>query len=164
MAHPGEPTATRLDFDFDFDFDETFCWGARLFGVHPANARLSVDTERLSVCFGPWRVETPVSNVAGAEVTGPYRWPRVFGPARLTLHDRGLTFATNARRGVCISFNHPVPGIEPTGVVRHPNLTVTVSDGARLADVILRLVRRNRDFDPARVASEATPLGLLKPP
>ena len=48
--------------------------------------------------------------------------------ARLSLADRGLTFGTVATRGVCIQFREPVRGIEPTGLLRHPNLTVTVAE------------------------------------
>jgi hypothetical protein len=46
----------------------------------------------------------------------------------LAVTDRGLTFATNGERGVLISFHEPVPGLEPTGLLRHPELTVTVAD------------------------------------
>jgi hypothetical protein len=61
---------------------------------------------------------------------------KVFGPPHLSIADRGLTFATNARRGVCIRFHHPVAGIEPLGVVRHPGLTVTVDDPEGLVDAL----------------------------
>jgi hypothetical protein len=47
------------------------------------------------------------------------------GPARLGITDRGLTFASNGDRGVCINFHSPVPGIAR---IRHPELTVTVLD------------------------------------
>jgi hypothetical protein len=50
------------------------------------------------------------------------------GPAHLSFTDRGLTMATNGDRGVCIRFREPVAGIEPTGRIRHPGLTVTVAD------------------------------------
>lgn len=82
--------------------------------------------------FGPWRITTPVSNIAGVSLTGPYRWWKVAGPPHVSLRDRGLTFATNAERGVCIRFFDPVPGIEPTGHLRHPGLTVTVAEPEQL--------------------------------
>jgi hypothetical protein len=44
------------------------------------------------------------------------------------LADRGITFATNNERGVCIRFFDPIAGIEPTGRVLHPGMTVTVAD------------------------------------
>ena len=60
--------------------------------------------------------------------SGPYSWWRTAGPARLSLRDRGITFATNGERGLCISFREPVKAIEPFGIVRHPGVTVTVAD------------------------------------
>jgi hypothetical protein len=99
-----------------------------LLGVTPANAFVEVDDERLVAQFGRWRVDTARSNVAGAEVSGPYSLVKVLGPPRLSFADRGLTFATTAARGVCIRFREAVKGIEPIGVIRHPGLTVTVDD------------------------------------
>lgn len=46
--------------------------------------------------------------------------------ARLSPADRGLTFGTDTRAGACLTFYEPVPGIEPTGLLRHPSLTVTI--------------------------------------
>ncbi|HJR25003.1 MAG TPA: hypothetical protein VJ804_05985 [Acidimicrobiales bacterium] len=74
--------------------------------------------------FGPLRVATDLSNVDGAHVTGPYRWWTAAG-ARLSLADDGLTFGTNAERGVCIHFAERVRGFGPR---RHSALTVTVDD------------------------------------
>jgi hypothetical protein len=71
---------------------------------------------------------TPLDNVEGSQVTGPYATLLVIEPARLSIADRGLTSATNARRGLCIRFRQPVQGIEPTGRLRHPALTVTVAE------------------------------------
>lgn len=39
--------------------------------------------------------------------------------------DRGLTFATNGERGLVLSFARPVTGIDPLGLIRHPELTLT---------------------------------------
>jgi hypothetical protein len=50
--------------------------------------------------------------------------------------DRGITFGTNPRRGVCIEFHEPVPAFDPLGLVRHPNLTVTVADPEALLSVL----------------------------
>jgi hypothetical protein len=62
-----------------------------IFGVSPARALVAVHTDRVVARFGPWVVETPLGNVASAEVSGPYGALRVVGPARLSLADRGLT-------------------------------------------------------------------------
>jgi hypothetical protein len=77
-----------------------------------------------------------VSNVAAAEVAGPYSFFKTAGPARLAITDRGLTFASNGDRGVRIAFHSPVPGIERAGRIRHPELTVTVSDVDALIEAL----------------------------
>jgi len=105
-----------------------------MFGVVPSRAWVDVRDGELRARFGPWRITTPVSNVASAERTGPYSWWKVIGPARMSMADRGLTFATTAAGGVCLRFHEPVPGVEPTGRIRHPGLTVTVADPDRLLD------------------------------
>jgi hypothetical protein len=74
--------------------------------------------------------------VTSTTVTGPFSFLKTAGPAHLSLADRGLIMATNGARGVCITFSEPVPGIEPTGTLRHPALTVTVADCQGLATVL----------------------------
>lgn len=113
---------------FDFAIDGTYRWPAKVFGVHDGSAWVEVDADTLEARFGPWRVRTPLTNVTGVEVSGPYGTAKTIGPAHLSLADRGLTFATNGDRGVCISFRQPVTGMDPFGLLRHPGLTVTVAD------------------------------------
>ena len=113
---------------FRFRFDPRYRVAAAPFGVLPATTRVVVEHGRLDIMFGPWRLSTPLDNVTGTEVTGPYSFVKTAGPAHLSFTDRGLTFATNGDRGLCIRFREPVPGIEPTGRLRHPGLTVTVAD------------------------------------
>jgi hypothetical protein len=113
---------------FAFRFDPRYRRAARPFGITPDNVWVEVDQGRLTARFGPWRLSTPLGNVKGVEITGPYRFVKTAGPARLGITDRGLTFATNGERGACISFVTAVRGIEPLGVLRHPELTVTVKD------------------------------------
>jgi hypothetical protein len=81
-------------------------------------------------------VETALDNVVDVSVTGPYRFVKTAGPAHLSLADRGLTFATNGDRGVCLTMREPIRGIDPFGLLRHPNLTVTVADCDGLADAV----------------------------
>ncbi len=69
-------------------------------------------------------------------ITGPYRWYTAIG-ARGSFADRGLTFGTTTRGGVCLVFDRPVPGLEPTGRVLHPGLTLTVDAPRRFADAVL---------------------------
>ncbi|MGH8910328.1 MAG: hypothetical protein ACRD0K_28495 [Egibacteraceae bacterium] len=113
---------------FEFSFSGRYRAVSLLFGVTPRTAYVDVSDERILARFGPWSVCTPLANVAGTQITGPYWALKTIGPARLSLADRGLTFATNTRRGLCICFRDPVSGIEPTGCLHHPALTVTVSD------------------------------------
>ena len=112
---------------FAFRFDPRLRGLARLFGIKPEKAFVEIDGS-LMARFGPWQVATTAENLAGATITGPYRTAKVAGPAHLSLADRGLTFASNTDRGVCIRFRRPVRGIDPLGIVRHPALTVTVED------------------------------------
>ena len=118
---------------FDFDFDPLYQAVALPFGITPGRSGVSVEDDQFRAWFGPWRVTTDVANVEGTEITGPYRTFTTMGPARLSLADRGLTFASNSRQGLCIRFRQPVPGIVPTDRARHPGLTVTVGDVEGLA-------------------------------
>jgi hypothetical protein len=112
---------------YPFAFDPRYRAAALPFGVMPRTAWVDVTGDDLVVRFGPWRVETTTGNVAGTEVTGPYSFAKTAGPAHLSFADRGMTCATNGRRGLCIRFREPVRGIDPTGRILHPGLTVTVT-------------------------------------
>jgi hypothetical protein len=90
--------------------------------------------------FGSWHVKTPLANVRGAEITGPYRFIKTAGPARLAITDRALTFATNGKNGVRVEFHDPVRRMEPLGLLRHPELTVTVEDPEALITAIIKPV------------------------
>ncbi len=114
--------------EFPFAFASAYLRLSRPFGVTPATSQVSVAGPDLSVRFGPWRISTVLGNIAHVEITGPYRFIKTAGPARLSVADRGLTFATNNERGVCLAFHRPIRGGEPTGLLRHPNLTLTVAD------------------------------------
>jgi hypothetical protein len=121
---------------FPFRFSIRYRLAGLPFGITPATAAVHVRDAELAVRFGPWRVRTPLANVASTAVTGPYSFLKTGGPAHLSFADRGLTMATNGARGLCIVFHEPVPGIEPTGSLRHPALTVTVADCPGLAAVL----------------------------
>jgi hypothetical protein len=121
---------------FEFSFDPTYRFLAGAFGVAPSTAWVEVGAERIDARFGPWNVSTPLDNITGVEITGPYALAKTAGPARLAITDRGLTFATNGDRGVLLTFAEPVPGLDPLGLLRHPELTVTVADTDRLATLL----------------------------
>jgi hypothetical protein len=107
---------------FEFDFDKRFSPLLVMLGAIPSNSRVELRDDRVAVRLGPWRISSSTANVARLDVTGPYRWYRAIG-LRLSLSDLGLTFGTNARRGLCIEFVRPVRSF--LGVY-HPAVTVTV--------------------------------------
>jgi hypothetical protein len=117
------PTTER----FEFRFEPVMQALALPFGVRPSNAWVEVGDE-VHIAFGPWHMRFPRSDVADVTETGDYWLPRVAGPPHLSLADRGITFATNRQRGLCIELERPHPGIGPVGLVRHPAATVTVDD------------------------------------
>ena len=104
------------------------------FGITEGTTSVEVSDNHLTVRFGPWRLRTPLSNIASCERTGPYTVPKTAGPAHLSLADRGVTFATNPDAGLCLRFDEPVAAIDPFGWIRHPAATVTVD---RLDDLAL---------------------------
>ena len=144
---------------YRFRFHPAFRAAAAVVGVTPSNSSVVVQDDELLVRFGRWSVRTPLANVESTEVTGPYSWPKVVGPAHLSRRDRGWTFATNPDRGVCIRFRRPVRGMDPLGLIRHPGLTVTVEDTAALAEL---LDRSEHDLDRTHGSADSVTLeGLL---
>jgi hypothetical protein len=113
---------------FDFRFASAYRVAARPFGITPERAWVQIDDEHLLANYGPWRLRTPLANISRVAITGPYRFYRTAGPARLGIADGGLTFASNGDQGVLLSFRQRVPAIDPLRLIRHPELTVTVAD------------------------------------
>ncbi|HEX8582519.1 MAG TPA: hypothetical protein VF640_09320, partial [Acidimicrobiales bacterium] len=97
---------------FEFAFSRPLSWPLALLGVTPWTAHVDVTGDEFAVRFGPWSLVTPLSNVEDAEVTGPYLPFKVIGP-HISLADRGVTFGTTWRRGVCVRFRRPVPAALP---------------------------------------------------
>jgi hypothetical protein len=127
---------TSVGSNFAFRFERRYLIAGRPFGITPARTAIVVADGRLRCRFGPWRVDTLLANITKASLTGPYAFIKTAGPARLGLTDRGLTFATNSRAGVCLEFAEPITGIDPFGKIRHPNLTLTPADCAGLATAL----------------------------
>jgi hypothetical protein len=121
---------------FRFEFEPKVMPFSAAFGVTPWTAWLDLRPDQLEIRFGPWSLRTDRDNIASAEVTGPYSLPKVAGPAHLSFADRGVTFATTTKRGVCISFREPVRALMPIGPLRHPAVTVTVQDPDRLVALL----------------------------
>lgn len=122
---------------FPFAFDYPLAAPLALVGITPATAHVDVGDGVLDVRFGLWHLRTATGNISELHVTGPYRWWRVLG-THLSLVDQGVSFGTNTHRGLCITFQDPVPAIAPFGRPRHPGVTVTVADPERLRDELLR--------------------------
>jgi hypothetical protein len=139
---------------FEFAFSRPLSWPLALLGVTPWTAHVDVTDDELAVRFGPWSLVTPLSNVEGAEVTGPYLPFKVIGP-HISLADRGVTFGTTWRRGVCVRFRRPVPAALPVGLLPHPAVTVTVADADRLAAVVRQ---RSGGDEAAEVAPVLRPV------
>lgn len=112
---------------YGFAFDRRLRPLLSLLGFTPGSCRLLIGSSELEVRFGLWTVRTPLDNVAGAEVTGPYSVWKAVG-VRISAADRGLTFGTGTGKGLCLRFHRPVRGSEPTGRLRHPGLTLTLAD------------------------------------
>lgn len=132
----GPPPGPPATGTFEFDFHPTFRLPALLVGVTPGSARVELTTDELDVVFGRWRMSVPRKRISSVSVTGPYQPWKVIGPPHLSFADRGITFGTTFRRGLCIELTEPMPGIEPTGTIRHPALTLTVRDIDGLRDAL----------------------------
>jgi len=117
---------------FDFAFDRRLRRPLALMGVRPSTAYALITASRLVVRFGPLTIRTPLENITGAEVTGPFATWKVVG-IRVSWADRGLTLGTSAEQGVCIRFHRPIRGVDPTGLLRHPGLTLTLADSPAAA-------------------------------
>jgi hypothetical protein len=107
-------------------------WPLRLIGVRPGAAQVELSADgRLVATFGRLRVETPIANLCGYRLTGPYRWWKAIGP-RGSAADHGFTFGSSVHGGVCICFRDWVPSRYVRGG-RLEALTVTVDDVDGLA-------------------------------
>ena len=124
---------------FGFAFDYPLAAPLALAGITPATAHVDVDVQDgfFDIRFGPWRLRTPLDNIVGATITGPYKFWRVLG-THISLVDRGVSFGTNTEQGLCVTFREPVGGGLPRNAIRHPGATVTVRDCERLRAEVLR--------------------------
>lgn len=119
--------------DFPFRFARAYRLPALVFGITPRTTSVRVEDGELRVRYGPWSLRTPLSNLAGAELTGGFGFLKTAGPPHLSFADRGVSFATNGDRALCVRFHEPVAGIDPTRRIKHPGATITVADPEGLA-------------------------------
>lgn len=120
---------------FGFRFDPRFRLQLAAIGVRPSTCEVVLSDDLLDVRFGPWRLQTPRDNLRRACITGPYRAFKALG-IRGSMVDRGVTFGTNAQRGVCVLFHEPVGALLGRKLMRHPGMTVTVDDPDGLLDAL----------------------------
>lgn len=95
----------------------------RLFGVRgPADAWVELRDDELEARFGRARAVTPISNIAGYRMAGPWLWITAIGIRRGVRGD--ITFGGSHHGGVRLNFREPVR----IGPFRVPDLYVTVDD------------------------------------
>jgi len=95
-----------------------------LFGVDgPQDAWVEVRDDDLEARFGWARAVTPVSNIAGWRIEGPWLWITAIG-VRMSVRHRDITFAGARHGGVRLDFMERVR----VGPFRVPALYVTVDD------------------------------------
>lgn len=112
---------------FDFAFEKKYLPALAAIGVTPLTAKVDVSAQTLDARFGPWRCRTSVENVSCVQRTGPYSAVKAIG-ARGSFADKGVTFGTTTAGGICVEFKEPVKILDPSGIIRHPGLTLTVAD------------------------------------
>jgi hypothetical protein len=128
-----EPSLPRR---FRFEFDPLLVPAAVVFGITPSRAFALIDEHGLTIRFGRWVLQTPLSNVRSITPSGPYAWWKVAGPPRLSIADRGITFATTTRQGLCVMFHEPVTALLPVPVLRHPAATITLASPKAFTDTV----------------------------
>ncbi len=121
---------------FDFAFTRPYALAGRPFGITAHSTTVEVGPTWLFVRYGPWRLLTPRTNIASAEVTGGFSFAKTAGPPHLSMSDRGVSFTTNGDRALCLSFHEPVPAIDPTASITHPGATLSVADPEGLAHAL----------------------------
>ena len=119
---------------FEFDFHPAYRWLILPLGATPGNSLVTVSPTVFTAKFGPWKVETPRSNIIGFERSGDYKWYRAIG-IRGSMVDHGLTFGTTTTHGVCVKFQEPVAPLIPK-MRHHPGLTVTVANPTGLVTAL----------------------------
>ena len=121
---------------FDFDFAPAYRLAALPFGVTPGRSWVEVDGDELRIRFGPWRTRVPLADVEAVQRSGDYAFLKTAGPAHLSLADRGITFATNGARGLCLQLRQPARVELPVGHLSCPGITLTVADLDGLAAAV----------------------------
>ncbi len=94
----------------------------RLWGATPDRAYVDLDDE-LDARFGVYRLRTPIANIAGWRIEGPWSWITALG-VRRSIRGGDVSFCGDARGGVRLDFRERVPW----GPFKVPALYVGVDD------------------------------------
>ena len=121
---------------FPFAFTRAYRLAALPFGITPRSAYVEVAGDELRVRYGLWSLRTPLGNIESTELTGGFTFLKTAGPPHLSFADRGVTFASNGDRALCVQFREPVPAIDPTKRIVHPGATLTVADPEGLREAL----------------------------
>jgi hypothetical protein len=78
-----------------------------LFGAREANSYVELVDGRLNARFGRFSLSTPLANVAGWRIEGPWLWLTAIG-VRTSIRHRDVTLGGNHRGGVRMDFREPV--------------------------------------------------------
>ncbi len=105
----------------------------RLWGVRPDEAVVTLSGEALDARFGAFRVRTPLSNIKGWRIEGPFRWITAIG-VRMSIRHRDVSFWGGAPGGVRLDFRERVP----FGPFKVPALYVGADDLEGLAAELKR--------------------------
>jgi hypothetical protein len=96
----------------------------RLFGIRgPEDAWVDLTDDALTAQFGWSHASTPLTNITGWRIEGPWRWITSIGVRRSIRH-ADITFGGSSRGGVRLDFREPVA----IGPFRAPALYLTVED------------------------------------
>jgi hypothetical protein len=96
----------------------------RLFGVGgPEDAWVELSDGSIEARFGRFRALTPLSNISGWRIEGPWAWITAIGVRRSVRH-ADVTFGGSPHGGVRLDFQERVP----VGPFKAPALYVTVDD------------------------------------
>jgi hypothetical protein len=81
-------------------------WVVRLFGATPDTAFADVGDD-LEVRFGWFGIRTPVANIAGYRVEGPFTWIKAIG-VRRSVFGGDVSFCGSAHGAVRLNLREPV--------------------------------------------------------
>ena len=104
------PVGTPRDLTrYPSRIDPRWGWALRAFGVHgPGDAYVEIDGDAVDARFGWARARTPLANISGYRIEGPWLSVTALG-IRMSIRHRDITFGGSARGGVRMDFREAVP-------------------------------------------------------